>query len=675
MHVREKIWKYIVAAPVMLPAALALFGTIVVLCAMVNVWSTVVVLPIATVVTALGSYFLYRWLGYAKAPAPSKEEKYSALIVLLGVVIWISFNALYSSQNIYMGRDAQIYAENALWLMRYETPQFEASGIFGAYEGIEESHTIRMMLLPYLLSIAGNIGGDSFMLHINPIFGGAAILALFAFARLLVRDRWAVVAAIAFAATLPLMYFSRDNYTEPMATTFIFASLALTVTAWQKKASLLFAAAGFVAGAGMLVRFDSVMPMIGIALTFILLLVLAKRTERRETLRYAAYFIAGLLATTTVGMLNLMLFSEYYYNTHAHLIWPQFWALGALIGLGGVAVTLAWKTKIVSWVDKKTFHWRGYAVMSLFIGIIAFLASRPLWMTERKERFNGLIHSIETSLGMAADGYRTYAEYTLNWIVWYVGPVLAIGAVVGIALILYKAMYQKTIALFLSITVLLSAAAVYVNIPSITPDQIWAARRFLPVIFPAVIIFGVFFLDWLSQKKLPYGLNASMFVGILATLGILGPLFISQPFLQKRTHVPQLAQITDFCAAVPKDAAILWVGATAAIEMPQPTRTFCDVPAAAVDEITFSELRDAQQSVNNAGRTLLVGTLDRTSGLPDGAGSFLTEMHAIEYQDLEYQMMKPPRAMRTEPRTLFLGQVESDGSISSFKQGDSHESN
>lgn len=666
MLLRERIWKLVIAAPLLAPVALAAFGAVTVVCMLAGLWNMYFILAAGLVAAVAASIVVYKFGGYGALSQPSKETKYAALVVVIGVLLWVTINSFFASQNLLMGRDAQIYAENAAWLVNYNTPIFEPSGIFGDLEttGVIEEQTKRMMLLPYLLGIAGELGGFDFMLRINPIFGGVAILAVFAFGRFLMRDRWAAVAAAAFSFILPLIHFSRDNYTEPLAAAFIFASLALIALAWQRKNNILFSIAGLVAGSGMLIRFDSMMPVIGMILAFVLLLMLARKGERKETLTSTVYFSFGMAITVVLGMVNLMVFSWGYYETHADLIWRQFIALGGVVILGFIATGITWRTKLLQWLNSKTLHWRGRAVFGAFVAAVAILASRPLWMTGTKEQFNGLVYSIEVAVGMEPSGYRTYAEHTLNWILWYVGPVLAIGAVIGIAILLYRAMYRRSMVLFLSVTVLLSAAVVYVNVPAITPDQIWASRRFLPVIFPAVILFGAFFLDWLSQRKrLPLGVNSSMLVGVLATLALVAPLFISQPFLHKRTHVPQLSFMTEFCEKLPQDSAVVWVGATATIEMPQPTRTLCGVPSVAKDDLTQRELQQLQESAREHGRQLIIGAFDENAGLHENLPREFTDAGTLTYEDLAYEMMQPPQSLREETRTMLLGSVAKDGTI------------
>src|SRR5439155_4286515 len=102
---------------------------------------------------------------------------------------------------------------------------------------------------------------------------------------------------------------------------------------------------------------------------------------------------------------------------------------------------------------------------------------------------NGTVAFVQTLEHVHVDSTRTYGELSVRWISWYVGPVtLAVGIVA--AAVLAGALVKGTARLPTRIAVFMFAppALIYLVKPSITADQIWAMRRFLPAVIPGLIL-------------------------------------------------------------------------------------------------------------------------------------------------------------------------------------------
>ena len=77
----------------------------------------------------------------------------------------------------------------------------------------------------------------------------------------------------------------------------------------------------------------------------------------------------------------------------------------------------------------------------------------------------------------------------MQWASWYVGPITLTLAIVGAAYATC-AFVRGSLALPSEVAALVLGppALLYLWQPSITPDQIWAMRRFLPAVFPMLVL-------------------------------------------------------------------------------------------------------------------------------------------------------------------------------------------
>ena len=71
-----------------------------------------------------------------------------------------------------------------------------------------------------------------------------------------------------------------------------------------------------------------------------------------------------------------------------------------------------------------------------------YLASRPLWQVVRQDPDDPgarYVAGMQARQGLPVDGGRTYAEQTVAWLSWYVGPVALVVALVVLSLVTRRA--------------------------------------------------------------------------------------------------------------------------------------------------------------------------------------------------------------------------------------------
>ena len=132
------------------------------------------------------------------------------------------------------------------------------------------------------------------------------------------------------------------------------------------------------------------------------------------------------------------------------------------------------------------------AAVVLVGGLLAWVA-RPRLQTVHQGA-NGVVAAVQQATHLTVDPTRRYFEHAVGWAGWYVGPITLTVAIIGAAYAI-RAFVKGTLPTPARVAALVLApsALLYLWRPSITPDQIWATRRFVPAVFPIIVLaaFGV----------------------------------------------------------------------------------------------------------------------------------------------------------------------------------------
>src|SRR5207237_8327803 len=92
--------------------------------------------------------------------------------------------------------------------------------------------------------------------------------------------------------------------------------------------------------------------------------------------------------------------------------------------------------------------------------------------------------------------------------------------------------------------------------PSLTADQIWSIRRFLPIVIPGFLIGAAY----VGRRLVRYGRGAQIGVGVLCLTALVLTLRTAQPLATTREGVPQLAEMENVCHNLPANAAVVVSG-------------------------------------------------------------------------------------------------------------------
>jgi hypothetical protein len=671
------VWSALDLVPVILPVAILGFGiSLTTLLLIGKMYTWLAWLLGACVATVLTRYVVKS--SSLADPHPNLEKRLYNLIALIIVILWVGFNMQHTSQHIFTDRDPATYAVTAVHLINNPSVTFFIPSEFvGLSDVSSESfgfsipqgesgylHAQGVHMLPALLGLVGRQIGYSNMLHLGPVIGGVALLAFYGFARFLVKPIWALAGMLIMAVSLPLVYFSRDIYSEPLALAQIFSTLSLLWIAHRSGRRSLWLIAGLIGGAGALIRVDALLTIAGLAVFIFYYILRVSETRFHAARKEAGFFLFGLLASSLLGWLDLSILSANYYALLRQLFIKQYLVLFAIIFLCFAINYKPFRLKLILILRRIKWLVSRQVVWTVFLGTALLLTSRPLWMKALDTNQNTLVASLQTQADLPIEP-RTYAEITTNWIAWYIGPIAILG-VIGLAIMASRTIERKdfTYSAFLVIFIF---GCSYLLQPSIVPDQIWASRRLLPVVLPGLVLGGVFSLTAIERFFKRQQINMVL-IGIIIMALMLSPLITTRPFLTIR-EMMRLKALEVICDVLPSNAAVLWT-AQAQYELVQPTQEFCFKPAAGIAHVfpnraSQSQLSMMAKELIKQGKTPVIGVYgEHASHSMEGySRENFKEVFSYEYLEIEKTLITPPRKIVVKNNSIFLGVIQEDGSV------------
>jgi hypothetical protein len=658
----------------LLPALFAGFSLVAMVLLHLGLYRPALVLPLGLIGAAVAA--LGVGLVRPEPLAGSRLLDGAAVLVTLG---FAALNVRYSAQNISVFRDPAAYAVTGQWLVHHGSLPIPVDAqVFGAVPGVSFQSAAfgpgpaagfvypqYSNLLPGLLAVAGWLYSDGLLLKLNPLIGGAALLGFYGLARQYTTRTWALVAVIVLGVSLPQLHFSRNSYSEPVTMLFLVGGLALLREAQRRGSTRGYGLAGLVLGSAALARIDGLYFLLTVPLLGAATLAIASPERRREATRKVAALLLGVAVPVVVALANLADLSPgYLHNLRSELTMIAT-AMVAITVVGAVAVVLAWHTRLLHRTAAATGRWLPGVGAAAVILLAAVAASRPLWYVGRTPDAPPVqIHYItflQKANGLPLDGTRSYAEQTMLWFSWYFGPVTVALGVLGVAFGVYRLLRRGDLRLLAPLTMFLSAALLYVTVPSIVPDQVWAMRRYLPVVIPGLLLAAAVVLGLLARRSRA-GMTAAV---LLAGIMILIPAMLSSRLITVRDLVPQLPEVLNLCDNLPADAAVLVTGSLV-VTYPQTVRSYCRVPVASVrQQPTRAQLKQVQAAAQAHHRRLYLLFTDPDEVSPDAtsAGSAWRQISCVLISHWNATLNKPATHHAVDKRMLYLGEITPEGMV------------
>ncbi|RJL30501.1 hypothetical protein [Bailinhaonella thermotolerans] len=594
--------------------------------------------PVAALVT---------WWGVRRVPA-IPGLGWGVLAVAGGFLL---FNGVMHGEQLILRRDPASYAQYAIWLAGHGSLPIPADP--AAFGGPDPSLVFESMAFyradggvspqfmpgyPLVLAVGSWLGGVRGLLLMPPLIGALAVLVFGGVVARLVGPRWAVLGAGALAVSLPLIYTGRTTLSEPLVLVLLFGGIALVLDAVATGSRVLGLLGGLTLGLSLLVRIDGLRDVLPAVAYAGLLIALPRRR------RVGVPLAAGLFLGAGVGFLGGYLLAGTYLKHLRDSLNPLLLLSAAVVALTSAAVLLCWDGRFLG--DSRARRVAGAVAAALAPLLVLALTVRP-WVqqvrrvsTHPEDKLTeSFIGHAQRANGLAHDPTRLYTEYSMWWVIWYVGlPLVVLGAA-GAAVLLRRLSRGREARWLLPLAVVAWTTVATLLRPAITPDHPWATRRLVPVVIPGMILLGVWGLRWLLDR---YGMPRRLVViGVVTAL--LPIVFVSARTAFVRVNAGEVAAMDRLCRLIPPNASVLIVERVTADRFTQVVRGMCGVPTArlgkGIPESRVTAGTRVVEAIRRAGRVPVVLGAEETNVTPYGR-----PVHAISLrtrQD-ERSLVTPP---------------------------------
>ena len=525
----------------------------------------VVVLPACALV------LVATWRLMPRRLAAVRSHGWASLVALALTATWFALNVPYAANYLLVTRDPGFLTLEGFWLTDHasaDLPMGSAEALVDSVTGLRADtsayypldgalHAQGAKLLPGLIAMAGWARGDAGVLVGNLAIGSVALLAVYGLARRVVGPWWALLPLVTLGISLPMLAFSRAAYTEPLNVALVFGALTLSWSAFETRSWWRHLLSGALIGATALSRIDGAASVIGFiaGLGLVAGATLLPRHRRRAQI---GFLVAGAAALVLVGVgyADLRLLSPGYLAD----LGDQFSLLaGALAATVAVAVAISFPR---AWDPLRRFalrHRRVLAVAgSLAVVLVAVvLTTRFLWLPGERTAvgtaYSDLVMGLQEREGMAVEPARSYDDWSVRWISWYYGWPMVVLSFTGLALLAHRALSRRDPRLIMVLAVIAAPSALYLWQVSISPDQIWAMRRLLPVTLPGFLVASTIVLEALWSARRWWTRAPAVLLGLVVALY---PLTTWTELVRVPEQGGRLAEVQGVCAGLPTDKAV-----------------------------------------------------------------------------------------------------------------------
>ena len=530
----------------------------------------------------------------------SRTTGIAAAVAVVLVAVWTVWAAWTPSEHVVADRDPASYLTTAVWLaeghpldpvvatgglesLRPDEVTFGSSATFATGDRSVEFQFNH--LTSVVLAVADGIGGVGLMLRVPALAAGLGLLVLYFVAvRCSGRPFLALLAPAVLAAGLPWLFVARDTYSESLAVLLLWSAVLVLVAVHERPSLMGGAVGGFLLGATVAVRVDALMYFAG-AVALATLSIIAARSRRlgRRRLRAFAAALAAASVPVAVAQVDLWAFTgDYAADLRAELTL----LIGAVAAtLIGALVVLAVWWRMPSLRDRIRPA-RPHLATLAAVGVVVLFALlwivRPVLgaaMKSTSDATTAVVGNLQAATGQPVEPLRTYAESTGWWMAWYLGVPAFVAAITGAALAMRRTLRATAPAMVVAVVLgLLGLGSLYLWRPSITPDQLWASRRYVPAILPALALLSTLPLAWLLDRNRPSHVWRVVAVAVLSAAFVAAPAVTLWPLRELAQQRGYVRVVTEGCDLLGDDATVLVVDPWSAVVLPSAVRAWCDVP-------------------------------------------------------------------------------------------------
>ena len=576
--------------------AVAAFGAVGLTLAVAGIYRPLLVFPLGAIAW-FGLLLLARPILAAPGATDLRAHVVSGLAVAFagGIAFWHAKNA---SQHVLINRDGGSYVNAGRWIASHGDLRvipdigafahqsrltFFSNAMYANHDGslsFQFAH-----LLPTVLAEAHRVGGDRLMFATPALLSGIALLAFFIAAWRLLRNRYVALAAVvSFAFIIPEVSFSRDTYSELPTQVLLFTGLWVLADRRALRRPRVALFVGVMLGLLQAVRIDAIAELLGLPVLFAVTWILADERNRRSIAVSAGACAIGVLPGVVLGFTDLGLRAGRYLHDLRPDVKQLFIAMTLSILVSFVAIAIATlfaRSRLrVPRLDLAAWG------MAAFVAVVGFGA---WWVRPHIQHAHGvstpLIAGLQEGAHVAIDPTRTYAERSMVWMSWYLGPITVFAAIVGAALLIRSLLRGHSRFALAGLALLGPPSAIYLWKPSAAADQIWVTRRYLISAFPllTLLAFGVVaaLVRWASAR-VPSALTVVIAVAVSAGM-VAYPFSTVVPLRDMTEQRGDVGIIRDACGILGPHAAVVVLASktgSLAGSVPQTLRGWCGTPVA-----------------------------------------------------------------------------------------------
>jgi len=615
------------------------------------------------------------------AATTSKHAHAYAAFGVAAIIAITGWNMAHASTHVLIDRDGGSYANTARWIARdgslavkprvgpfANEPSigFDSQAVFQMPDGSLQFQFAH--LLPVVLAEAYAIAGDGGLFHAPELLGGFALLAFFVLAwRLLRRPFFALSAVLALAFIMPEVSFSRDSYSELPSQILLFTALWLLVTPrvlprWRGAL-----VAGLFLGALEATRIDAVIWLIGVPVICALAWQRRPSEDRRRiTLPAIAAFIVGIAPGLTLGLVDVVRHSGLYYsNLRTELLELGLVTLvSAIVCLIGASL---WRFVLP---HLRVVH--GNALSDAAAVLVALGGFGAWVLRPRLQQLHGDARSIvglQQVEHQTLDATRLYAERSMVWMAWYLGPVTLSLAIIGAALLVRALLRGRMMRTAGALAVLLPGSLLYLYKANAVPDHVWVTRRFLVSAFPMLVLLalGSAACMWSARSTARGSRALRAGAVLLAIVSVAYPMYTVFGVRAMTEETGYLGVVKDVCKDIGPHAAMVVLEEQATDQLddwiPQALRGWCGAEVAVTRGPAHPDaLHRLARAWNAVDRPFFVASSSETylrTILPDAQ---IRPIHrAVDTKLLAPTLTHRPDSYRTQSLTIVVAGVPGSG--------------
>jgi hypothetical protein len=578
---------------------------------------------------------------------------------------------IYHSQQIIVERDPAAYIQFAAWISQHGSlPIPQARAAFGGTHQVLQFGSPGfyqvggaivpqfMAGMPMVLAAGFWVGGVATAVTVAPLLGAGAVLTFGGLAARLTGPRWAPLAALVLALSLPEQVTSRAAYSEPLAQILFLGGLCLVIDSLEGGAGarVIAALGGLALGLTLLVRIDGASDILPVIPYGGILLLSHRR-------RQAVALLGGLLAGALCGAVDGLVLSRPYLVSIRSSLVPLVLVGAVVVIATALAVAVLWRRGLPQVRGK----WLPNAAALLPVVVVILFTARA-YLHRVSNQF---IAPTATSQQLAS-WIQQYYMISLRWVFWYIGVPAVLLATLGAALLARRCLQGRAPAWTLPLMAFSWIIVTVLYRPAIVPDQPWASRRLVPAVLPGLILLAVWASNWLvtwvrehGHRRVTSWALASFCTALLLVppavttfgLGIryggpLGVRPVAHGLGLKRIYAGEIAAVNRLCAAIPPGSSVVIIGKRVGHQMPQVIRGMCGDPVAVVIYPQVSSLKAALRGIVQAGRRPVV--LARTPAELAPYGNTATQVMALRTRRDASTLAVPPRATKRWKPELWM---------------------